>query len=147
MKLEMCLLLLSTSMAVISIVSAQSSCTNVLISMAPCLDYITRNTSSPSQQCCSQFAHVVHYSSECLCEVLNGGDSQLGIKVNETQALTLPKACHVQTPPASRCNEHGNGTKTVPGDKSSSDGSSIEFSLPLLAIFFTASYISSFAKY
>lgn len=91
-------------MAVISIVSAQSSCTNVLISMAPCLDFITQKTSSPSQQCCNQLAHVVRYSSECLCQVLEGGGSQLGIKVNETQALALPKACHVQTPPASRCN-------------------------------------------
>ncbi|CAB78523.1 hypothetical protein [Arabidopsis thaliana] len=36
-------------------------------------------------------------------QVLDGGGSQLGINVNETQALALPKACHVETPPASRC--------------------------------------------
>lgn len=100
----MCLMLFIALMAVMSTVSAQSSCTNVLISMAPCLGYITQNTSTPSQQCCSQLAHVVRYSSECLCEVLDGGGSQLGINVNETQALALPKACHVETPPASRCN-------------------------------------------
>ncbi|KAG7547553.1 Bifunctional inhibitor/plant lipid transfer protein/seed storage helical domain superfamily [Arabidopsis suecica] len=161
MKPRMCLMLFIALMAVVSIVSAQPSCTNVLISMAPCLGYITQNTSTPSQQCCSQLAHVVRYSSECLCQVLDGGGSQLGIKVNETQALALPKACHVETPPASRCNsgssvnshtgssntsEHGNGSKTVPGEKSSSNGS-IKFSFPLLAILFTASYIIIFAKY
>ncbi|EFH46539.1 predicted protein [Arabidopsis lyrata subsp. lyrata] len=155
MKPRMCLMLFIALMAVMSTVSAQSSCTNVLISMAPCLGYITQNTSTPSQQCCSQLAHVVRYSSECLCEVLDGGGSQLGINVNETQALALPKACHVETPPASRCNsgssvnshtEHGNESKTVPGEKSSSNGS-IKFSFPLLAILFTASYIIIFAKY
>nr|AAM64671.1 unknown [Arabidopsis thaliana] len=156
MKPRMCLILFIALMRVMSIVSAQSSCTNVLISMAPCLSFITQNTSLPSQQCCNQLAHVVRYSSECLCQVLDGGGSQLGINVNETQALALPKACHVQTPPASRCHsgssvnshsEHGNGSKTIPREKSSSDGS-IKFSFPLLAILFTASYITLiYAKY
>ncbi|ESQ56090.1 hypothetical protein EUTSA_v10026452mg [Eutrema salsugineum] len=133
MKPEMCLLLL---LAVVSTISAQSSCTDVIFSMAPCLVYVTGNSSSPSQQCCNQLATVVRSSPECLCEVLSGGGSQLVINVNETQALALPKACNVQTPPVSRCNggssvnspagssntsEHGNGSKTVPGDRSSSD--------------------------
>ncbi|RID50025.1 hypothetical protein BRARA_H00782 [Brassica rapa] len=77
-------------------VSAQSDCTNVLISMAPyCLGYITGNSSTPSQQCCNQLANVVRPSHEC-------GSSQVGINVNQTQALALPKACNVQTPLASR---------------------------------------------
>ncbi|XP_010449986.1 PREDICTED: non-specific lipid-transfer protein-like protein At2g13820 [Camelina sativa] len=160
MKPGMCLVLFIALMAVMSIVSSQSSsCTDVLISMAPCLGFITQNTSSPSQQCCNQLAHVVRYSSECLCLVLEGAGSQLGMFVNETQALALPNACHVQTPPASRCNggssnnshatsEHGHGSKTVPaGDKSSSDRSSSKFSFPLLAILSTASYITIFTKY
>ncbi|EOA18521.1 hypothetical protein CARUB_v10007074mg [Capsella rubella] len=146
MKPSMCLVLFIASMAVMmSPVSAQSGCTNVLVSMAPCLGFITQNTSSPSQQCCNQLAHVVRFSSECLCLVLQGGGSELGFHVNETQALALPKACHVQTPPASRCNEHGNGSKTVRGDKSSSDGSFTNFSFSLLAILSTASYIIIFA--
>ncbi|CAH2079129.1 unnamed protein product [Thlaspi arvense] len=162
MKPTMCLLFLTVSMAVMSsTVSAQSSCTNVLLSMAPCLGYITGNSTSPSQQCCNQLANVVRSSPECLCEILRGGGSQLGINVNEKQALALPKACNVQTPPVSRCNdgstvnsptgssntsEHGNGSKTVPKSGSSSDGSSIKISFPLLAIFFTATYII-YSKY
>lgn len=83
---------------------AQSSCTNVLISMSPCLNYITGNTSTPSSQCCTQLSSVVRSSPQCLCEVLKGGGSSLGININQTQALALPGACNVQTPPISRCN-------------------------------------------
>ncbi|KAG8658703.1 hypothetical protein MANES_03G176600v8 [Manihot esculenta] len=83
---------------------AQSSCTNVLISMSPCLNYITGNTSTPSSQCCTQLSSVVRSSPQCLCEVLKGGGSSLGININQTQALALPGACNVQTPPISSCN-------------------------------------------
>ncbi|KAL5702243.1 hypothetical protein ACHQM5_027483 [Ranunculus cassubicifolius] len=71
-------------------VAAQStSCTNVLISMcmSPCQNYITGNSSSPYSSC-----------------MLNGGGSQLGLNINQTQALQLPSACNVQTPPVSQCN-------------------------------------------
>ncbi|KAK8684746.1 hypothetical protein V6N13_040762 [Hibiscus sabdariffa] len=125
---------------------AQSGCTNVLISMSPCLNYITGNSSTPSGQCCSQLASVVRSSPQCLCEVLNGGGSSLGITINRTQALALPGSCNVQTPPISNCNaasplpadspvgspEPGSivptdgGSKTVPSggdDGSSSNGS------------------------
>ncbi|ESQ47598.1 hypothetical protein EUTSA_v10021660mg [Eutrema salsugineum] len=168
MKMGMGLVLLTVFMTVMSStrVSAQSSsCTTALISMSPCLNYITGNSTSPSQQCCRQLANVVQSSPECLCQVLNGGGSQLGINVNQTQALELPKACNVQTPPVSRCNNGGggstadspadspnssgpgNGSKTVPvgeGEGPSSDGSSIKFSFPLLAFLSTASYIALF---
>ncbi|XP_013591782.1 non-specific lipid transfer protein GPI-anchored 26-like isoform X2 [Brassica napus] len=153
MKPGMCLLFLTVSMAVMSTVSAQSSCTDVLISMAPCLGYITGNSSSPSQQCCSQLAHVIRSSGECLCEVLKGGGPHLGINFNKTQALALPKACNVQTPPVSRCNgpsntsEHGNGSKTVPGHRSSSRGSSIKVSFSLLAVLSAVSYIINYSRY
>ncbi|KAL9352863.1 hypothetical protein Peur_055543 [Populus x canadensis] len=83
---------------------AQSDCTNVLISMSPCLNYITGNSSTPSSQCCTQLASVVRSSPQCLCQVLNGGGSSLGINVNKTQAIALPGACNVQTPPISSCN-------------------------------------------
>jgi len=83
---------------------AQSDCTSVLISMSPCLNYITGNSSTPSSQCCTQLASVVRSSPQCLCQVLNGGGSSLGINVNQTQAIALPGACNVQTPPISSCN-------------------------------------------
>lgn len=86
--------------------TAQSSsgCTNVIISMSPCLNYITGNSSTPSSGCCTQLSSVVKSQPQCLCEVLNGGGPSLGLNINQTQALELPKACNVQTPPTSQCN-------------------------------------------
>lgn len=85
--------------------SAQSSgCTNTLISLSPCLNYIQGNSSTPSSGCCSQLSNVVNSQPQCLCEALNGGSSSLGININQTQALALPGACKVQTPPLSQCN-------------------------------------------
>ncbi|MCD7447558.1 hypothetical protein HAX54_031587 [Datura stramonium] len=87
-------------------VVAQSSddCTNVLISMSPCLNYITGNSSVPSSGCCTQLGTVVKNNPSCLCQVLSGGASNLGLNINQTQALALPTACKVQTPPLSQCN-------------------------------------------
>lgn len=86
--------------------AAQSNddCTNVLVSMSPCLNYITGNSSSPSSGCCTQLGTVVKNNPECLCQVLNGGGSNLGLNINQTQALALPTACKVQTPSVSKCN-------------------------------------------
>ncbi|XBJ14333.1 hypothetical protein VPH35_006384 [Triticum aestivum] len=52
--------------------SAQSSgCTQTLIGMSPCLNYITGNETAPSKSCCSQLATVVSSRPECLCVALN----------------------------------------------------------------------------
>ncbi|KAF5177207.1 Non-specific lipid-transfer protein-like protein [Thalictrum thalictroides] len=144
--------------------AAQSSCTNVIISMSPCLNYITGNSSTPSSSCCSQLSSVVRSQPQCLCQVLNGGASSLGLNINQTQALQLPNICNVQTPPLSRCNAAapsadapsgasdspptsvpGSGSKTVPAtDVDSSNGSSTKFSSTILfSVLFIASYVSA----
>ncbi|XP_045814792.1 non-specific lipid transfer protein GPI-anchored 5 [Trifolium pratense] len=146
--------------------AAQSSCTNVLVSLSPCLNYITGNSSTPSSGCCSNLASVVSSQPACLCQVLGGGASSLGISINQTQALALPGACKVKTPPTSQCNTKnaaspadspagteaespnsapsGTGSKSTPstGDGSSS-GNSIKLSVPLLLIL-AAAYASVF---
>ncbi|KAG5538119.1 hypothetical protein RHGRI_000485 [Rhododendron griersonianum] len=83
--------------------SSSSSCTSELISMSPCLNYITGNSSEPSSSCCQQLASVVKSQPQCLCAALNGGGSSMGINVNQNQALALHAACSVTTPPISRC--------------------------------------------
>ncbi|KAJ6846952.1 non-specific lipid-transfer protein-like protein [Iris pallida] len=98
--------------------SAQSDCTTALISLSPCLNYISGNDTTPSGSCCSQLANVVKSEPQCLCKVLNGGASSLGITINQTQALALPGACKVQTQPSSRCNANGGGPSASPGSPS-----------------------------
>lgn len=85
--------------------SDQSSCTNVFISLSPCLDYVTENASIPSSSCCSQLAFVVRSQPLCLCEVVNGGASSIAasFNINQTRALALPTSCNVQTPSISSC--------------------------------------------
>lgn len=102
-KMEMGLVLVVIAMLYAG-AAAQSSCTSVLVNLSPCLNYITGNSSTPSSGCCSQLASVVRSQPQCLCQVLNGGGSSLGISINQTQALALPSACNVQTPPTSQCN-------------------------------------------
>ena len=83
---------------------AQSGCTRVLIGLAPCLNFISGNSSTPSSSCCSQLANVVQSQPQCLCAALNSGGAGLGITINQTLALQLPGACNVKTPSVSQCN-------------------------------------------
>ncbi|PKI39495.1 hypothetical protein CRG98_040104 [Punica granatum] len=51
-----------------AVAQSSSDCTNVLISMSPCLNYISGNSSTPSTNCCSQLASVVRSQPQCLCQ-------------------------------------------------------------------------------
>ncbi|XWS13669.1 hypothetical protein CRYUN_Cryun36dG0058100 [Craigia yunnanensis] len=82
---------------------AQSDCTSVIITMAPCLNYVKRSSPTPSAQCCSQLANVVQSQPRCLCMALNEGGASLGVSINQTLALALPALCNVKTPPVSKC--------------------------------------------
>ncbi|KAL3717445.1 hypothetical protein ACJRO7_008951 [Eucalyptus globulus] len=86
--------------------SAQSTsgCTTTLITLTPCLSYVSGNSSAPSSTCCSTLNSVVQLQPQCLCLLLNGGVSSLGYNINQTLALALPGACSVKTPSASLCN-------------------------------------------
>uniref|UniRef100_A0A803Q1B1 Bifunctional inhibitor/plant lipid transfer protein/seed storage helical domain-containing protein n=1 Tax=Cannabis sativa TaxID=3483 RepID=A0A803Q1B1_CANSA len=135
---------------------AQQSCTNVLISMAPCLNYVTGSSSTPSSSCCSQLASVVQKQPRCLCMALNGGGASLGVNINQTLALALPAACNVETPPVSKCNggtlapigspDGSPGTSEMSGGSSSSEMKlSLNFTLlvVLIATYASSTYSSS----
>ncbi|KAL6990537.1 hypothetical protein U1Q18_041721 [Sarracenia purpurea var. burkii] len=83
--------------------TAQSSCTRAIIGLAPCLNFVTGNSSTPSSSCCSQLNSVVQSQPRCLCLLLSGSGASVGITINQTRALALPGACNVQTPPVSQC--------------------------------------------
>uniref|UniRef100_A0A0E0E835 Bifunctional inhibitor/plant lipid transfer protein/seed storage helical domain-containing protein n=1 Tax=Oryza meridionalis TaxID=40149 RepID=A0A0E0E835_9ORYZ len=83
--------------------SSTSGCTQTLLSMSPCLNYLTGNETAPSASCCGKLGEVVKSQPECLCVALNADTAALGLSINRTRALGLPDACKVQTPPVSNC--------------------------------------------
>jgi hypothetical protein len=100
-------LLGAVAAALVASASAQSGggCTTTLISLYPCLNYISGNVSAPAASCCSSLSSVVQSNPQCLCTALSGDSSALGgITIDKNRARQLPKACNVQTPPESRCN-------------------------------------------
>ncbi|XP_015087482.1 protein YLS3-like isoform X3 [Solanum pennellii] len=121
-------------------VRAQSGCTTALVSLSPCLNYVTGNTTTPSTSCCLQLSRVVASQPRCLCSVLNGGGSSFGVSINQTQAIALPSACNVQTPPVSRCN--GTGSKASGGG--TSNGSIVELTATWIFIVAFTAFASNF---
>ncbi|KAJ0520234.1 putative plant non-specific lipid-transfer protein/Par allergen [Helianthus annuus] len=104
---------------------AQSGCTTALVSLSPCLGYVSGNSSTPSTSCCSQLANVVQSQPQCLCVFTgDGSGAPPGLNINQTLALALPGACTIQTPPVSRCTEGANGpASSTPSDSPSESGS------------------------
>uniref|UniRef100_A0A0D9WW33 Bifunctional inhibitor/plant lipid transfer protein/seed storage helical domain-containing protein n=1 Tax=Leersia perrieri TaxID=77586 RepID=A0A0D9WW33_9ORYZ len=76
-----------------------ASCTASLItSFTPCFNYITNSSNgggggSPTADCCQSVAAMINTSTSCACLVLTG-NVPLGIPINRTLAITLPKACN-----------------------------------------------------
>nr|GEU70944.1 non-specific lipid-transfer protein-like protein At2g13820 [Tanacetum cinerariifolium]GEX76212.1 non-specific lipid-transfer protein-like protein At2g13820 [Tanacetum cinerariifolium] len=105
---------------------AQSGCNAALVSMSPCLSYVTGNSSTPTTTCCTQLANVVQSQPRCLCVFTgDGSGAPTGMNINQTLALALPSACNIQTPPVSRCTEGANGpTSSTPSDTPSSGSGS-----------------------
>ncbi|WMV34192.1 hypothetical protein MTR67_027577 [Solanum verrucosum] len=138
-RYEMSLALIVFAVIWAGVIAQESNdCTNVLVSMSPCLNYYADSSSPQLLGCCMQLSTVVDKKPECLCQVLNGGDSDLGLNINKTQASALTTACKVQTPPASRCN--GRGSASQGG---SNDATSTNMAAPFsLFFFFIVSYAS-----
>ncbi|XP_059302688.1 non-specific lipid transfer protein GPI-anchored 5-like [Lycium ferocissimum] len=132
-------------------VTGQSdNCQQVIVGLAPCLQYIQGNATTPSSGCCTQLATIVKNQPQCLCEVINGGAaSSLGISVNQTQAMALPKACNIQTPSVSLCKattpsgSPGSPSGGSKGQPSGNSGNTVKLPYSLL---FTLVVAASFAS-
>ncbi|KAE8808175.1 non-specific lipid transfer protein GPI-anchored 2-like [Hordeum vulgare] len=83
-----------------------ASCTASLVSsFTPCLSYITNGTGSspspspsPTAGCCRSLSALVNASAGCACLLLTGS-VPLGVPVNRTLAVTLPRACNSMAVP------------------------------------------------
>ncbi|KAL6647927.1 hypothetical protein ACP70R_015364 [Stipagrostis hirtigluma subsp. patula] len=84
--------------------SSSASCTSSLVtSFTPCLNFITSSTNgggggSPTAGCCRSLAALVNASTGCACLILTG-NVPLGVPINRTLAVTLPKACNSMSVP------------------------------------------------
>uniref|UniRef100_A0A0E0KK28 Bifunctional inhibitor/plant lipid transfer protein/seed storage helical domain-containing protein n=1 Tax=Oryza punctata TaxID=4537 RepID=A0A0E0KK28_ORYPU len=84
-----------------------SGCMPELVSLSPCMGYMSGNATAPAPACCSALSGVLRSSPRCLCMVLGGTAASLGVAVDTARAALLPGACSVQAPPASQCNAVG----------------------------------------
>ncbi|XP_030451722.1 non-specific lipid transfer protein GPI-anchored 5-like [Syzygium oleosum] len=98
------LTVLAASLAQLGSAQSTSGCTPMLMTLTPCLNYVTGNSSAPSSTCCSTLGSIVQSRPQCLCLLLNGAGSSLRYNINQTLALALPGACSVKTPSPSLCN-------------------------------------------
>ncbi|XP_021771952.1 protein YLS3-like [Chenopodium quinoa] len=73
----------------------KEECANQLVGLATCLPYVGGQAKSPTQDCCTGLKQVLKDSKKCLCILVKDRDDpSLGLKVNSTLALSLPKECH-----------------------------------------------------
>ncbi|XP_040382207.1 non-specific lipid transfer protein GPI-anchored 20-like [Oryza brachyantha] len=84
-----------------------ASCTASLItSFTPCFNFVTGSSgggngtagSTPTADCCRSLAALIDTSAGCACLVLTG-NVPLGIPINRTLAVTLPRACNSMSVP------------------------------------------------
>uniref|UniRef100_A0A804M5E9 Bifunctional inhibitor/plant lipid transfer protein/seed storage helical domain-containing protein n=1 Tax=Zea mays TaxID=4577 RepID=A0A804M5E9_MAIZE len=82
-------------------------CMPELVSLNPCMDYMSGNATAPDGPCCSAVSGMLRASPSCLCMVVGGTAATLGVAVDGDRALRLPAACQVQAPPANQCDVAG----------------------------------------
>ncbi|KAM0853184.1 hypothetical protein ACQ4PT_051247 [Festuca glaucescens] len=91
--------------------SGGSGCMPELVSLSPCMGYMSGNATAPGATCCTAVSGVLGSSPRCLCVVLGGTAATLGVAMDSARALQLPAACRVQPPPASQCDcNHGSSS-------------------------------------
>ncbi|TVU44635.1 hypothetical protein EJB05_04081, partial [Eragrostis curvula] len=87
--------------------SSGTGCMPELVSLSPCMDYMSGNVTTPDGTCCSSLSGVLKSSPRCLCMVVGGTAASLGVAIDSDRALQLPGACKVKAPPASQCDAAG----------------------------------------
>ena len=99
LKLKLTMRVLAVVAAPASGQGGAASCTASLVtSFNPCLNFLTNSTggggggSAPTQDCCRSLAALVNASTGCACLILTG-NVPLGVPINRTLAVSLPKAC------------------------------------------------------
>ncbi|KAK1281624.1 hypothetical protein QJS10_CPB22g01195 [Acorus calamus] len=75
--------------------SDRKECTQQLIGLSTCLNYIEGKAKTPPPDCCDGMKTVVQKSRKCLCVLVRDrNDPGLGFKIDPNLALSLPSICN-----------------------------------------------------
>ncbi|KAL5992312.1 hypothetical protein ACLOJK_013228 [Asimina triloba] len=90
-------------------------CSSEMFQMADCVSFVMNGSteSKPSKSCCAGFKTVLQGNPICLCESYKNSNN-LGITLNMTRAMLLPKACGVSAS-ASNCDGEQGIPVAAPG--------------------------------
>ncbi|KAL2900030.1 Protein YLS3 [Bienertia sinuspersici] len=90
------LLLLLVNLCSCDINKDNAECDNQLFVLTTYLPYVSGEAKAPTLDCCIGLKQVLKDSKKCLCILVKDrNDPSLGLKVNSTLALSIPKTCHV----------------------------------------------------
>ncbi|KAL2901882.1 Protein YLS3 [Bienertia sinuspersici] len=87
------MVVLTTELAAAQSSGEAPSCASKLTA---CVNYLNATTTPPST-CCNPLKEAVTNERPCLCSIYNNPDLVKAFNINITQALNLPKLCHIDT--------------------------------------------------
>uniref|UniRef100_A0ACD6A7K5 Uncharacterized protein n=1 Tax=Avena sativa TaxID=4498 RepID=A0ACD6A7K5_AVESA len=102
------------------------SCPPVQASLKPCVSYFIGNSSSPSDECCSQMQAMFQSQAPCLCAAVAAVPSQLGSALGQV----LPNACNL---PPNACSAVTGTSSSAPagGSAAPSSGTPTDAAAPV----------------
>ncbi|XP_073272344.1 non-specific lipid transfer protein GPI-anchored 20-like isoform X1 [Primulina huaijiensis] len=93
--------LATATIALFSISSGQitnTPCTSSMItSFMPCVNFVTNgtvNSTTPPSACCTSIVSLMSNGKDCFCQIATG-NVPFQIPVNQTLAISLPRACNM----------------------------------------------------
>lgn len=78
--------------------------------LTSCVAYIN-GTTTPPASCCGPLKEAVTEERECLCNIYNNTALLQAVNINITQALNLPKLCHINTGKTDNICQAGSGSE------------------------------------
>ncbi|KAH7657294.1 Bifunctional inhibitor/lipid-transfer protein/seed storage 2S albumin protein [Dioscorea alata] len=73
----------------------EKECADQLQNLASCIPYVSGIAPKPTPQCCEDTEKVRSQQPKCLCVLIKEStDPSLGLPINTTLALHMPKACN-----------------------------------------------------
>lgn len=93
-----------TSTVSADLATDRKECTDQLMTLATCLNYVSGTAKMPTPDCCGGLKQVLSKSPKCLCILIKDHDDpSLGLKIDPELAMNLPASCHNAPANISQC--------------------------------------------